>query len=217
LLNVRLDENILGGHRGREKIEQVLHGSCVSRAGDEGRCKRCGRRSAHAKGAIAYFIMMRLLDGRNLHKQFAAFALVDTSNRRLVQRLRWNAIEEKEYDESKEVESVFSFLRLPDDPLVSCLNAIHDTIAGNAAFPNPPVDLAFKTADTKRFNQSTILCPLRLLRRRARRFAVRVLSHAASRLPYCLRFRIGFTSGYLSMSKWFSGICLTKIWATVSA
>jgi len=43
------------------------------------------------------------------------------------------------------------------------------------------------------------------------------LSHAASRLPYSSRFRIGFTLGYLSISKWFSGICLTKISATVSA
>lgn len=42
---------------------------------------------------------------------------------------------------------LFSFLRLPDDGLVSRLNAIHDSIAGNAAFPSPPVDLAaFKAA-----------------------------------------------------------------------
>ncbi|PYS14352.1 MAG: hypothetical protein DMG15_08430 [Acidobacteria bacterium] len=47
----------------------------------------------------------------------------------------------------KKLKVLFSFLRLPDDGLVSRLNAIHDSIAGNAAFPSPPVDLAaFKAA-----------------------------------------------------------------------
>jgi len=40
-----------------------------------------------------------------------------------------------------------SFRRLSDGSFVSRLNAIHDAMAGNPAYPNPPVNLAdFKTA-----------------------------------------------------------------------
>ena len=47
----------------------------------------------------------------------------------------------------KKLKALFDFLRLPDDGFVSRLTAIHDAMPGNAAFPNPPVDLAvFKTA-----------------------------------------------------------------------
>ena len=46
------------------------------------------------------------------------------------------------------LKALFDFLQLPDgDTFVSRLTAIHDALSGNAAFPNPPVDLAaFKTA-----------------------------------------------------------------------
>src|SRR5215467_4399962 len=48
----------------------------------------------------------------------------------------------------RKLKALFDFLRLPDsDTFVSRLTAIHDALSGNAAFPNPPVDLAvFKTA-----------------------------------------------------------------------
>ena len=49
----------------------------------------------------------------------------------------------------KKLKVLFDFLRLPADGLVSRLTQIHDKMAGNAAFPNPPVDLAvFLTAIT---------------------------------------------------------------------
>src|SRR5262245_58108322 len=47
------------------------------------------------------------------------------------------------------LKALLSLLRLPDDSFVSRLNALHDSIAGNPAYPNPPVNLAdFKTAIT---------------------------------------------------------------------
>ena len=51
----------------------------------------------------------------------------------------------------RKLKALFDFLRLPDgDGLVSRLTAIHDSLDGNAAFPNPPVDLAvFLTAISK--------------------------------------------------------------------
>jgi Fibronectin type III domain len=49
----------------------------------------------------------------------------------------------------KKLKVLFTFLRLPSDGLVSRLTQIHDKMAGNAAFPNPPVDMAvFLTAIT---------------------------------------------------------------------
>ena len=49
----------------------------------------------------------------------------------------------------KKLIAVFDFLTLPADGFVSRLTAIHDKMFGNAAFPNPPVDLAvFMTAIT---------------------------------------------------------------------
>jgi len=48
----------------------------------------------------------------------------------------------------RKLKVLFDFLRLPDgDAFISRLTAIHDAMSGNAAFPNPPVELAvFKTA-----------------------------------------------------------------------
>ena len=49
----------------------------------------------------------------------------------------------------KKLKAFFDFLRVPDDTFVSRLTAIHDKMFGNAAFPNPPVDLTvFKTGIT---------------------------------------------------------------------
>ena len=49
----------------------------------------------------------------------------------------------------KKLMAVFDFLPLPADGFVSRLTAIHDKMFGNAAFTNPPVDLAvFMTAIT---------------------------------------------------------------------
>src|SRR5207248_3493605 len=49
----------------------------------------------------------------------------------------------------KKLMAVFDFPPLPADGFVSRLIAIHDKMFGNAAFPNPPVDLAvFMTAIT---------------------------------------------------------------------
>jgi len=49
----------------------------------------------------------------------------------------------------KKLKVLFDFLRLPSDGLVSRLTQIHDKMAGNPAFSNPPVDLAvFLTAIT---------------------------------------------------------------------
>ena len=49
----------------------------------------------------------------------------------------------------KKLKALFDFLPLPADGFVSRLTAIHDKMFGNAAFPNPPVDLAvFMTAIT---------------------------------------------------------------------
>src|SRR5437016_711852 len=43
--------------------------------------------------------------------------------------------------------ALFDFLRMPADAFVSRVMSIHGAMFGNAAFPNPPVDLAvFKTA-----------------------------------------------------------------------
>ena len=48
---------------------------------------------------------------------------------------------------AKKLKAVYDFLPLPADGFVSRLIAIHDKMFGNAAFPNPPVDLAvFMTA-----------------------------------------------------------------------
>ena len=50
---------------------------------------------------------------------------------------------------AKKLKAMFDFLPLPADGFVSRLTAIHDKMFGNAAFPNPPVDLAvFMTAIT---------------------------------------------------------------------
>src|SRR5437763_2179236 len=50
---------------------------------------------------------------------------------------------------AKKLKAVFDFLPLPADGFVSRLTAIHDKMFGNAAFPNPPVELAaFMTAIT---------------------------------------------------------------------
>src|SRR5215471_18405281 len=48
----------------------------------------------------------------------------------------------------RKLKALFDFLHLPDgDVFVSRLTAIAEALTGNAAFPNPPVDLAaFKTA-----------------------------------------------------------------------
>jgi hypothetical protein len=49
----------------------------------------------------------------------------------------------------KKLKALFDFLPLPADAFVSRLTAIHDKMLGNAAFPNPPVDLVvFMTAIT---------------------------------------------------------------------
>jgi hypothetical protein len=49
----------------------------------------------------------------------------------------------------KKLKVLFDFLRLPSDGFVSRLTLIHDKMAGNPAFSNPPVDLAvFLTAIT---------------------------------------------------------------------
>jgi hypothetical protein len=49
----------------------------------------------------------------------------------------------------KKLKVLFDFLRLPSDGFVSRLIQIHDKMAGNPAFSNPPVDLAaFLTAIT---------------------------------------------------------------------
>jgi hypothetical protein len=42
----------------------------------------------------------------------------------------------------KKLKVLFDFLRLPADDFVSRLTQIHDKMNGNAAFSNPPVDLA---------------------------------------------------------------------------
>ena len=49
----------------------------------------------------------------------------------------------------KKLKALFDFLPLPADAFVSRLTAIHDKMLGNAAFPNPPVELpVFMTAIT---------------------------------------------------------------------
>src|SRR6267143_6966878 len=57
----------------------------------------------------------------------------------------------------KKLKVLFDFLRLPSDGLVSRLTQIHDKMAGNPAFSNPPVDLAaFLTAITT-FSASVVV------------------------------------------------------------
>ena len=47
----------------------------------------------------------------------------------------------------KKIKASLGFARTPDADLVSRLNAIHDAMTGNPAYPSPPVDLAtFKAA-----------------------------------------------------------------------
>src|SRR5215471_1970974 len=48
----------------------------------------------------------------------------------------------------RKLKALFDFLRMPDrDTFISRVTAIGDALTGNAAFPNPPVDMAvFKTA-----------------------------------------------------------------------
>src|SRR5258705_436100 len=57
----------------------------------------------------------------------------------------------------KKLKVLFDFLRLPSDGFVSRLTAIHDKMAGNPAFSNPPVELAvFLTAITT-FSASVVV------------------------------------------------------------
>ena len=47
---------------------------------------------------------------------------------------------------SKRIRASLGFARTPDANLVTRLNAVHDAMSGNPAYPAPPVDLAtFKT------------------------------------------------------------------------
>ena len=47
----------------------------------------------------------------------------------------------------KKLKAVLGFTRTSDTDLLKVLNAVHDGINGNPAYPNPPVDMAvFRTA-----------------------------------------------------------------------
>jgi len=49
----------------------------------------------------------------------------------------------------KKLKALFDFLRLPSDAFISRLTQIHEKMNGNAAFPNPPVEMtAFLAAIT---------------------------------------------------------------------
>src|SRR5215831_7629656 len=47
----------------------------------------------------------------------------------------------------KKIKATLGFHKVSDSDLLSRLNAVHDAMNGNPAYPNPPVDMAtFKTA-----------------------------------------------------------------------
>src|SRR5207237_9547089 len=56
----------------------------------------------------------------------------------------------------KKLKVLFDFLRLPSDGLVSRLTQIHDKMAGNPAFSNPPVDLAAFLTAISTFSASVV-------------------------------------------------------------
>jgi hypothetical protein len=56
----------------------------------------------------------------------------------------------------KKLKVLFDFLRLPSDAFVSRLTQIHDKMAGNPAFPNPPVDLAAFLTAISTFSTSVV-------------------------------------------------------------
>jgi hypothetical protein len=56
----------------------------------------------------------------------------------------------------KKLKVLFDFLRLPSDTFVSRLTQIHDKMLGNAAFPNPPVDMAALLAAITTFSASVV-------------------------------------------------------------
>src|SRR5262249_22617988 len=57
----------------------------------------------------------------------------------------------------KKLKALFDFLRLPSDGFVSRLTQIHDKMNGNAAFPNPPVDMAAFLAAITTFAASVVV------------------------------------------------------------
>jgi len=57
----------------------------------------------------------------------------------------------------KKLKALFDFLRLPSDTFVSRLTQIHDKMLGNAAFPNPPVDMAAFLAAITNFSASVVV------------------------------------------------------------
>src|SRR5437016_5357020 len=65
---------------------QVVHRSCLLRTRNGRGSKRGGRCTTCPKSAISYFIMTRSLHRRNFNEQFAALALIDTRNLRLISR-----------------------------------------------------------------------------------------------------------------------------------
>src|SRR5436309_14610923 len=77
---------------------QVVHRSCLLRTRNGRGSKRGGRCTTCPKSAISYFIMTRSLHRRNFNEQFAALALIDTRNLRLIKGSRWNAVRRTNLD-----------------------------------------------------------------------------------------------------------------------